>query len=94
MTKEINSLGDILKRKAEEIDSSGVKDDIVIIQEELDRNFAGQVVIERFQDDGTLVVRTKSSSMASEARLRQHAIIQNLAKIIKNKLTRFRIIIG
>lgn len=94
MAKKINSLGDILQRKADDLEDSGIKDDISLIQQELDRNFSGEVKIERFQDDGILVVKTSSSSMASEVRLRQYAIIQNLTQTIKNKLVRFRIIIG
>jgi hypothetical protein len=94
VAKKINSLADILLDKAEHIDSSGVRDDISIIQEELDRNFMNAVKAESLQDDGTLIVRTKSSSMASEVRLKQHTIIQNLNKSLKNKLVRFRIKIG
>ncbi len=94
MAKKINSLGDLLQKKADDLEDSGIKDDITLIQQELDRNFSGEVKIERFQDDGILVVKTSSSSMASEVRLRQYAIIQNLTQTIKNKLVRFRIIIG
>ena len=94
MAKEINSLGDLLRKKADDIDTSGVKDDIALIQQELDRAFSGDAKIERFQDDGVLVVRTKSSSMASEIRLKQYVIIQNLEPTLKNKIARFRILIG
>lgn len=94
MGKDISSLGDVLKRKANDIDVSGVKDDVALIQMELDRNFSGQAKIERLDENGLATVKTRSSSMASEIRLKQYAIIQNLQKDLKNKLERFRIIIG
>lgn len=94
MAKKINSLGDLLQKKANDIDDAGVKDDVSLIQEELDRNFPKLFRVENLQDNGTILVKTKNSTTASELRLRQYAILQNLQKTSKNKLLRFRIIIG
>ncbi len=94
MPKEISSLGDLLHKKADDIDDAGVKDDVYLIQKELDRNFSNQVSVQSVQDNGTITVKTRSSSMASELRLRQHSILQNLRKSSRNKLEKFRIIIG
>lgn len=94
MAKQISSLDDILRRKADDIDSSGVRDDVHLIQEELDRQFDSQAKVEQLQDKGVVVVKTRNSSIASELRLKQYAILQNLNKSAKNQLNRFRIIIG
>ncbi len=87
----MDSIQDLLKKKANNIDEDGVADDLAIIQEELNRHFDGQVTAKKIDDKGVVLIVSKSSSMASEVRLKQHQLMRNLEKSTKNKLSRFHI---
>jgi len=87
----MDSLGDLLKKKADNIDLDARKNALDLIQTELDRLFKGQVWVNRVFDDGTLLVNTRSASMASEIRLQQVTIIENLHSSVDMKIDKIRI---
>lgn len=87
----MDSLGDLLKKKAAQFDSDSTRGELALVQEELDRLFDGKVTAQKFSDKGEVQVTTSGSVLASELRLQQHSIIQNLNKVLKNELTRFYI---
>jgi len=84
------SLKDLLFKKADEMDVSAVRDDMSLIQAELDRLYPKAMSILSF-NDGKLHVTTRSSSVASDLRLQRQALTQNLNKSLKVKLTSMRI---
>ena len=84
----MDSIKDLLRKKAEKFDDEGVEDDLHIIKEEFERHFSTSVTVWELKDNGSLIVKVKSSSMASEVRLKTHQIRQNVNKIIKNHIKR------
>ncbi len=87
----MDSLGDLLKKKAAAFDGDTVREELALVQEELDRLFEGKVQAQKFSDKGAVQVVTRSSVLASELRLQQHAVIQNLNQVLKTEVTRFYI---
>lgn len=87
----MDSLRDLLKKKADIFDQDGAHDDLHLIQAELDRHFEGRVRVVKLLPQGDVLVHTKGSSLASEVRLLQEQLKQNLNKMLKNKIKSFRI---
>ena len=83
----MNSLKDLLKNKADDIDSSGQRDDLQLVQMELDRLFEGAVKVAKF-NDGVATVTTSNASMASELRMQQAQLIEDLNSSLKNDINR------
>ena len=84
----MNSLKDLLNNKANEIDDSGVKTDLDMIQSELDRYFTGGIIISRIKD-GVATVVTSNASLASNMRMQSSQLVEDLNSSLKNKLERF-----
>lgn len=83
----MKSLKDLLQIKANDIDESGVKTDLEIIQKELDRLYDGAVKISQFKNAvGT--VHTQNASLASTLRMQQVQLVEDLNSSLKNKLER------
>ena len=87
----MDSIGDLLRKKADSIDASGIRGDLALIQDELDRLFEQRVKVARFDDNCVALLVTSSSVLASEVRLQQHHLMQNLNKALKQELKRFHI---
>lgn len=85
----MDSLKDLLGKKAEDIDIASIRDDNAVIQDELNRHFSGTKV--HSVKDGVVLVTTSSSSVASDLRLQQYSITQNLNTILKTKIERIRV---
>lgn len=84
----MDSIYDLLKFKANDIDSSGVKNDLEIIQAELERYFEKEISVRKFKD-GVAVIESRSAPCASEMRMKQHQLLEDLNSILKNKISRF-----
>jgi hypothetical protein len=82
---------DLLQRKAQELDSEAKLNDMALIQHELDRYFEGSAHVKRLGDDGTVLITANGSSVASEIRLRQWAIMQAVRDTVKQPVKRFHI---
>jgi hypothetical protein len=83
----MKSLKDLLQIKANDIDESGVKTDLELIQKELDRLYEGAVTITRLQDSVGMV-QTPNASLASNLRMEQVQLVEDLNSSLKNKLDR------
>jgi hypothetical protein len=86
----MNSLKDLLFKKAAQIDESGIKTDIQLVQTELDRYFNGELQLQKITK-GVATVTTSNSSIASEMRMQQQQLIEDLASSLQNKIERFYI---
>ena len=86
----MDSLKDMLQRKADEIDASGIRDDVQLIQHEIDRYHPQLATVAKIQD-GVAHITTRSSSVASDLRLQQHQILQNINKNLKSPIKRLYI---
>ena len=81
---------DLLNLKANQIDTDGTRDSVHFVQTEITRLFKG-VEVQHIQDDGSVLLTTPSAAVASDLRLRQHQIINDLNSGLKQKLTKLRI---
>ena len=86
----MDSIGDLLKNKADDIDINAHKDDMHILQAELDRFYPNSTRILSI-NDGTAHLATKSSSVASDLRLQRTSIMQSVNKLLKSKIKSLRI---
>lgn len=84
----MNSLKDLLLKKATSIEKDGIKSDLDIVQSELNRYFEGNISITTFKA-GVATVVTSNSSLASTMRMQQHQLIEDLNSSLKNKISRF-----
>ena len=84
----MNSLKDLLVTKASVIDESGVKTDLDIVQAELDRFFESGIKVRSF-NDGVVSVTASNSSIASNMRMQQTQLKDDLNSSLKNKIQRF-----
>ena len=84
----MNSISDLLKKKADEIDNSGIRTDLDVIQAELDRFFDKQVRVNTFKN-GVASVTAKTAPVASNMRLKQTQLVEDLNSSLQNKLDRF-----
>ena len=84
-----DSLKDLLFKKADDMDFQETRDDLHIIQTELDRLFPKSIKILSL-NEGKLHVTTRSSSIASDLRLQNIALTQNLNMSLKTKLVSMR----
>jgi hypothetical protein len=86
----MDSLGDLLKNKADDIDIDSKKDDMHILQAEIDRFYPNSTRI-LAMSEGKAHIATKSSSIASDLRLQRTTIMQNVNKLLKDKITTLRV---
>ena len=84
----MKSLKDLLQHKAHDIDASGVRTDIDLVQAELDRFYEGQVQLTKI-NKGQAIVQAQSAPVAANLRMQQHQLVEDLNSSLKNKLTRF-----
>lgn len=76
----MDSIKDLLRKKADDIDLETKKSEINLIQEVLDRHFKGYAHAQKLQD-GRLNIKVGSSSMASEVRMQQVVIVEELNRL-------------
>ncbi len=86
----MDSLKDILQKKADDIDLEAKKTDLELAQAELDRHFNGKVTVDRITVDGVLLTKLQSSEIASELRFTQVQIIDAVNKSSKQKIKSIR----
>lgn len=84
----MKSLKDLLQHKANDIDQSGVRTDIELVQAELDRFFEGRVLLTKI-NNGQAIVQAQSAPVAANLRMQQHQLVEDLNSNLKNKLSRF-----
>ncbi len=83
----MKSLKDLLEKKADDIDDSGVKSDLNLIQAELDRLFDGAVKISKLKDS-VATLHTANASLASNVRMQQTQLVEDLNSSLKNTIER------
>jgi hypothetical protein len=86
----MDSLKDILKRKADDIDIEAKRTDLQLAQAELERHFKGQVKVRKITPDGVLVAKLQSSAVASELRFAQVQIMEAINKSAQIKIKAIR----
>ena len=86
----MDSLGDLLRKKADEIDLDAKKSDLELAQVELDRLFDGKVVVDKITKDGVLLTLVSDSVMASELRFAQVQLTTSINKITKQEVASIR----
>ena len=84
----MKSLKDLLQTKADDIDKSGIKTDMNLVQAELDRYYSGEVHLTHIKN-AIATVETSNSSLASNMRMQQVQLVEDLNSSLKNKLDRF-----
>jgi len=84
----MKSIKDLLLKKADDIDSSHIQTDLQMVQKELDRYFMGKIKIASF-NKGIALVTTTSASVASNMRMMQKQLIDDINSNLKNQIERF-----
>ena len=83
----MKSLKDLLQNKADDIETSGVKTDIDLIQSELTRQFSADAKITKLKD-GVAFVQTSNASLASNLRMQQTQFVEDMNSSLKNRIDR------
>jgi len=83
----MDSIKDLLGKKADQIDLQTKKDALVLVQEVLDRHFPGHTRAAMLQRE-RLTVKVTSPSMASEVRLSQLTLIEEINRLPDILITR------
>ncbi len=86
----MDSLKDLLQKKADDIDLEAKITDLELAQAELDRHFDGKVSADKITPDGVLLTKLRSSEIASELRFAQIQIIEAINKSSKQKIKSVR----
>ena len=86
----MDSLKDILLKKADDIDIDAKLSDLELAQAELDRHFDGRVKTDKITKDGVLLVKVSSSVDASELRFNQMQILSSINKSSKQNIETIR----
>ena len=86
----MDSLKDILQKKADDIDLEAKKTDLELAQSELDRHFDGHVKVSKISDDGVLLTKVQSSVVANDLRFKQIQIIEAINKSSKQQIKSIR----
>ena len=84
----MKSLKDLLQKKADAIDVRGVVTDLHVVQTELDRYFSGSIKVTKIKNS-IATVETSNASIASNFRMQQTQLVEDLNSSLKNKLDRF-----
>lgn len=79
----MDSLKDLLKNKANRLDLGNRLDDLKLAQGVLDRHFGSNAKAVKL-DRGKLFIKASSSSAASDIRLNQVAVLDELGRILKS----------
>lgn len=91
----MDSIEDLIKGKAEQIDVDGHRQEIALAQEELDRYVDAQSVARVTAVEGSaMTVQVKSSSQASNLRIQRIPLLQAVSKSIDRTVDRLQIRIG
>lgn len=76
----MDSIKDLLRKKADDIDLETKKSNLNLIQEVLDRHFKGYARAQKLQE-GRLHIKVGSSSMASEVRMQQTLVLAEIGRL-------------
>lgn len=76
----MDSIKDLLSKKADSIDLETKKNELTLIQEVLDRYFKGYARALKVRQD-RLTIKVSSAPMASEVRFKQVIIIEELTRL-------------
>ena len=79
----MDSIKDLLKKKADLIDADGRLNDLELAQGVLKRHFKTHAKAVRI-DKAKLFVQVTSSSAASDVRLNQIAVLEELGRVLKS----------
>lgn len=86
----MDSLSDLLKSKAQNIDVA--KNEIHLVQNELDRLFKGRAFVRKIDhENSTMVIFTESPSTATEVRFAVPKIILATRDIVRSKIEKIQI---
>ena len=83
----MDSIKDLLKKKADLLDTDGRLNDLELAQGVLKRHFDKHAKAVRLDKD-KLFVQVTSSSAASDVRLNQVSVIEELGRVLKNAPTK------
>lgn len=83
----MDSLGDLLKRKADDIDVEARKTELELMQEVLHRHFGDYAQAKKFHN-GHLTVKVDSSAMASDVRMSQITLIEEFNRLPEIRVER------
>ena len=76
----MDSLKDLLLKKADTIDLTAKKSQFEIVQSVMDRHFKGEVVVQKIHG-GRLTLKVSSASLASNVRLAQVRLLEELGRL-------------
>lgn len=82
----MDSLKDLLKKKADKLDIDGKLSELQLAQAVLDRHFQRHASAQRLDGD-KLFINVTSSSAASEVRLRQVVVLEELGRSLASPPT-------
>lgn len=86
----MDSIKDVLKIKADDWEDSAIPKVVRRLQKELDKLAKLPAKVVKFED-GIVTIVTSSSSVASDIRLQQTALIDKFSKVSRQKISSLRI---
>ena len=89
----MDSINDLILKKAQQLDFDSKKTELEVIQTEIQRLHGNDVKIVKLNKDRSILVQAKSASKATELRYGQVELLQILNSAVTEPLTGLRIVI-
>lgn len=86
----MQSISDLINKKAKQLVVDGKKTELDIAQQELERFYKSGAKAVKIYQDGNLLIEVKSSSMASSIFMQQHKIMKSVNSIMPQKISGIR----
>jgi hypothetical protein len=92
----LDSIGDLLQKKADQLSLSSKVSDLELVQIEIDRlaGEGGEARAKQIRADGTLVILTPDAGLASNLRYAQTNLLSALSNQTSQKIQKIQIMIG
>lgn len=84
----MDSLKDLLQQKASRIDVDAKRDELALCQEIIERYFSSGVKLNKITSNRSVMIKVRNSSLASEVRMQQVVLIEEMNRSLKNNIER------
>ena len=84
----MDSIRDILHKKADKLDIEGKRDEIALAKQVLTRYFTQGVRPNKITTNRSLMVKVNNASLASEVRMQQVVLLEELNRLLKSPVER------
>ena len=84
----MDSIKDLLNKKAADLDIDAKRDESALIEKVLSRYFESGLNLLRITPRRNAIIKVRNSSLASELRMQQIIILEDINRILKVKIDR------